>query len=147
MLLRVLAQAGAAEGPVITGIVVPRPGAWPRISAIGRSPQCSGHVRGHDAVNMRLGWALISLGMAVILAVPNIAAKADFGPWHFTVTADGNREFREVYSFPSRRVCEAQRDTMQQGVARVLAEHGSTTVGRVARRLRLVPCEAIRRAR
>jgi hypothetical protein len=98
-------------------------------------------------VSTRLRRLLTGLGMVAILAVPNIAAKADFGPWHFTVTAAGNREFHEIYPFPSRRACEAQRDMMLHGVARVLAEHGSTTVGRVARRLHLSPCEVIRQGR
>jgi hypothetical protein len=100
-----------------------------------------------DPVSTRLWRGLIGLGVMAILSFPNLAARADFGPWHFTVTAAGNREFHEVYPFPSRRACEEQRDSMQQGVARVLAHHGSTTVGRVARRLHLSPCEAVRHGR
>jgi hypothetical protein len=79
--------------------------------------------------------------------MPDTAAVADFGPWHFAVTAVGNPDFREVYSFRSRRACEEQRSTMQREVARVAAEHGDTTVGRFARRLHLGRCGTVRRSR
>ena len=94
-----------------------------------------------------LRWLLIGTGGAAILAVPNVTAEANFGPWHFTVMAAGNHEFREVYPFRSGRACEKQRGIMQQGVARVVAEHGGTIFGGLARRLHLGPCEAVRRTR
>jgi hypothetical protein len=111
--------------------------------ALSRGDDVGQHLRA-TLVSARPKRLLIGIGMATILIAPNLTGKGSFGPWHFTATAAGNREFREVYAFPSRQACEAQHDTMQQGVAQVLAERGGTTVGRAARRLHLSPCEAIR---
>ena len=92
-------------------------------------------------------WLLIGVSMAAVVAMPNTAGEADFGPWHFTVTAEGNVEFREVYSFRARRACEEQRNTLRRGVARVLAEQPEGAAGRAARRLHIGQCEGVRRGR
>ena len=88
---------------------------------------------------------LIGAGVAVALVVPHCAGEAELGRWHFTVTAAGNSEFRNLYSFRSARACREQREAMLRGVARVLAEHGDRTVGRFARRLHIGPCRTGRR--
>ena len=105
------------------------------------------HGRRDDRRAARPRCPLIGAGVATVLAVPGIAADADLGPWYFAVTAAGSREFREVYAFHSRRACEERRGAIGQGVARVVADHGGTTVGGLARRLHLGPCEAVRRGR
>jgi hypothetical protein len=92
-------------------------------------------------------WALLGVVGAALFALPHASATAGFGPWHFTVTAAGHREFREVYTFPSRHACEDNREKIGRGIARVSAERGSTTVGGIARRVRIGPCEAVRRTR
>jgi hypothetical protein len=88
---------------------------------------------------------LLGLGMVATLALPHGTAEAEFGPWHFAVSATGSREFREVYSFRSGRACREQREAMLRGIARVLAEHGGAAVGRYARRLHIGPCRVARR--
>jgi hypothetical protein len=90
-------------------------------------------------------WLLI--GVAAILALPKVAADADLGPWHFVVTAAGNGGFRADYAFASLRACKDKRDEIRRGVAGVLADGGRTSVGRLARRLNIGPCEAVRRGR
>jgi hypothetical protein len=79
--------------------------------------------------------------------VPKAATHAVFGPWHFAVTAAPNREFREVYGFQTRTACQESHRMMAEDITRVVAEHGATTAGRIARRLRLGGCETTRRAR
>jgi hypothetical protein len=71
-------------------------------------------------------------------------AEADLGPWRFVVTADGASGFHEEHAFRSRRACEAERGALERGLARVAAD-GGARMGGLARRLRLGPCEAVRR--
>ncbi len=92
-------------------------------------------------------WALLGVVGATLFALPHATAKAGFGPWHFTVTATGQREFREVHAFPSHRACEDKREKIGRGIAQVLAERGGTIVGGIARRVRIGPCEAVLRRR
>ena len=94
----------------------------------------------------RPGRFLIGIGAAAILALPNITADTGFGPWHFTVRAEANQEFREVYGFPSRRACEAARAGMRRDVALLMAEHGGTIIGDAARRLHFGVCGAVQPA-
>lgn len=110
---------------------------------------------GRIATNQRAGvdharrpvvrWPLICIGIAAIVALPRATGEAGFGPWHFAVTAVGARDFREAYSFQSRHACEDARNSMMQGVTRVVAEQGGTKVGGLARRLRFSLCQAVRR--
>jgi hypothetical protein len=90
-------------------------------------------------------WALLGVVGAALFALPHATAKAGFGPWHFTVTAAGHGEFREVYVLSSRRACEDKREKIGRGIAQVLAQRGGTTLGGIARRVRIGPCEAVRR--
>ena len=99
-------------------------------------------------MSTRLRWPLIGLGAVALLTLPGMTAEADLGAWRFVVRAEGNHAFREEYRFRSRRACEEQRAAIRQGVARVEVAHGGATmIGGLARRLRLGPCEAVRRAR
>jgi hypothetical protein len=95
----------------------------------------------------RVKWLLIRIGVTVVLAFPRTAAMADFGSWQFEVTATGNPDFHKVYDFRSRRPCEDEREATDRGIARVLAQHSSTIAGRVARRLHVGPCGAVRHGR
>lgn len=96
---------------------------------------------------------LLGLGVAGLLGLlPKAVAEADLGPggpWRFVVSAQSMVDFREEYDFRSRRACEEERAAMGQGFARVAADQGGgTAAGRGSRgRLRLGPCEAVRRPR
>jgi hypothetical protein len=94
---------------------------------------------------------LIGLGAAALLGVPKRAAETDFsfdGPWRFVVTAEGAVRFREEHTFRSKPSCQHERDALEQGLGRVAAGSGDGARMRgLARRLRLGPCEAVRRRR
>jgi hypothetical protein len=89
---------------------------------------------------------LLGVGVAALLAVglPKTTAEADLGPWRFVVTAEGTAGFREEYAFRSRRECEEERGVLERGFGRVAAD-GGMRLGGLARRLRLSPCEMVRR--